>query len=242
VLGQVAAEALGAPGDRVRMEIGDSDLPSAPLAGGSSGTASWGWAVHEACTRLARRLSVYQGSLPDGGLEEHADTAGVADAESDHARHAFGAHFAEVGVDTVTGEVRVNRLLGVYAAGRILNPRTARSQFVGGMVMGLGMALTEGSTLDAAFGDFAERDLAAYHVPVNADVLSVEAHWIEEDDPHLNPVGGKGIGEIGIVGTAAAVGNAFHHAVGVRMRELPLSPDRVLEALHAVRGQDAPGR
>jgi xanthine dehydrogenase YagR molybdenum-binding subunit len=242
VLGQVAAEALGAPGDRVRMEIGDSDLPSAPLAGGSSGTASWGWAVHEACTRLARRLAVYQGSLPDGGLEEHADTAGVADAASDHARHAFGAHFAEVGVDTVTGEVRVNRLLGVYAAGRILNPRTARSQFVGGMVMGLGMALTEGSTLDAAFGDFAERDLAAYHVPVNADVLSVEAHWIEEDDPHLNPVGGKGIGEIGIVGTAAAVGNAFHHAVGVRMRELPLSPDRVLEALHSVRGQAAPGR
>ncbi|WP_151770640.1 xanthine dehydrogenase family protein molybdopterin-binding subunit [Streptomyces abyssomicinicus] len=231
VLGQVAAEALGAAGDRVRMEIGDSDLPSAPLAGGSSGTASWGWAVHEACTRLARRLAVHRGPLPQDGLEEHADTAGTADAESDHARHAFGAHFAEVGVDTVTGEVRVNRLLGVYAAGRILNPRTARSQFVGGMVMGLGMALTEGSTVDPAFGDFAERDLAAYHVPVNADVLSVEAHWIEEDDPHLNPVGGKGIGEIGIVGTAAAVGNAFHHAVGVRMRELPLTPDRVLDAL-----------
>ncbi|MFE5212487.1 xanthine dehydrogenase family protein molybdopterin-binding subunit [Streptomyces sp. NPDC056600] len=231
VLGQVAAEALGAPGDRVRIEIGDSDLPSAPLAGGSSGTASWGWAVHDACVRLVRRLAVYQGTLPAEGLEEHADTAGRADAESDHARHAFGAHFAEVGVDTVTGEVRVNRLLGVYAAGRILNPRTARSQFVGGMVMGLGMALTEGSTLDPAFGDFAERDLAAYHVPVNADVPSVEAHWIEEDDPHLNPVGGKGIGEIGVVGTAAAVGNAFHHAVGVRLRELPLTPDRVLEAL-----------
>ncbi|MEU6158617.1 xanthine dehydrogenase family protein molybdopterin-binding subunit [Streptomyces sp. NPDC047130] len=231
VLGQVAAEALGAAGDRVRIEIGDSDLPAAPLAGGSSGTASWGWAVHEACTRLARRLAVYRGALPQDGLEEHADTAGTADAESDYARHAFGAHFAEVGVDTVTGEVRVNRLLGVYAAGRILNPRTARSQFVGGMVMGLGMALTEGSALDPAFGDFAERDLAAYHVPVNADVPSVEAHWIEEDDPHLNPVGGKGIGEIGIVGTAAAVGNAFHHAVGVRLRELPLTPDRVLEAL-----------
>ncbi|WP_448317192.1 xanthine dehydrogenase family protein molybdopterin-binding subunit [Streptomyces sp. CO7] len=231
VLGQVAAEALGAPGDRVRIEIGDSDLPAAPLAGGSSGTASWGWAVHEACVRLVRRLAVYQGTLPPEGLEEHADTAGLADAESDHARHAFGAHFAEVGVDTVTGEVRVNRLMGVYAAGRILNPRTARSQFVGGMVMGLGMALTEGSTLDPAFGDFAERDLAAYHVPVHADVPSVEAHWIEEDDPHLNPVGGKGIGEIGVVGTAAAVGNAFHHAVGVRVRELPLTPDRVLEAL-----------
>jgi xanthine dehydrogenase YagR molybdenum-binding subunit len=231
VLGQVAAEALGVPGDRVRIEIGDSDLPSAPLAGGSSGTASWGWAVHEACARLTRRLAVHQGPPPREGLEERADTTGAADAESDHARHAFGAHFAEVGVDTVTGEVRVNRLLGVYAAGRILNPRTARSQFVGGMVMGLGMALTEGSTLDPAFGDFAERDLAAYHVPVNADVPSVEAHWIEEDDPHLNPTGGKGIGEIGVVGTAAAVGNAFHHAVGVRVRELPLTPDRVLEAL-----------
>ncbi|MGW2642313.1 xanthine dehydrogenase family protein molybdopterin-binding subunit [Streptomyces sp. NPDC001348] len=231
VLAQVAADALRVPLDRVRTEVGNSDLPSASLAGGSSGTASWGWAVHEACTRLAERLAGHTGPLPGTGLVERADTSGRADADSPYARHAFGAHFAEVTVDTVTGEVRVRRLLGVYAAGRILNARTARSQFVGGMTMGLGMALTEGSTLDAAFGDFTESDLASYHVPAHADVPDIEAHWIDEDDPHLNPMGSKGIGEIGIVGTAAAVGNAVHHATGVRFRELPLTPDRVLTGL-----------
>ncbi|WP_320783801.1 xanthine dehydrogenase family protein molybdopterin-binding subunit [Streptomyces sp. CRN 30] len=231
VLAQVAADALGVPLERVRTEVGSSDLPAAPLAGGSSGTASWGWAVHEACTRLAGRLAAHTGPVPADGLSSRADTSGTADAESDYARHAFGAHFAEVAVSTVTGEVRVRRLLSVYAAGRILNARTARSQFVGGMVMGLGMALTEGSTVDPAFGDFAERDLASYHVPVHADVPAIEAHWIDEDDPHLNPMGSKGIGEIGIVGSAAAIGNAVHHATGVRFRELPLTPDRILTAL-----------
>ncbi|WP_055568096.1 xanthine dehydrogenase family protein molybdopterin-binding subunit [Streptomyces atriruber] len=229
VLAQVAADALGVPVERVRTEIGSSDLPAASLAGGSSGTASWGWAVHEACTTLAGRLAGQPGRpLPPEGVSATADTAGRADADSAYARHAFGAHFAEVGVDTVSGEVRVRRLLGVYAAGRILNSRTARSQFIGGMTMGLGMALMEGSTMDAAFGDFTECDLAGYHVPAHADVPEIEAHWIEEDDPHLNPMGSKGIGEIGIVGTAAAIGNAVHHATGVRLRELPLTPDRVL--------------
>ncbi|MER5377517.1 xanthine dehydrogenase family protein molybdopterin-binding subunit [Streptomyces sp. NPDC002553] len=234
VLAQIAADALGVTPELIRIRVGSSDLPSASLAGGSSGTASWGWPVHEACTRLAERLAGRPGRIPEEGLVEHADTAGRADAKSPYARHAFGAHFAETAVDTVTGEVRVRRLLGVYAAGRILNSRTARSQFVGGMTMGLGMALTEGSTVDAAFGDFAESDLASYHVPAHADVPDIEAHWIEEHDPHLNPLGGKGIGEIGIVGTAAAIGNAVHHAAGVRLRELPLTPDRVLAAMNSL--------
>ncbi len=229
VLAQVAADALRVPVARVRTEVGCSDLPAASLAGGSSGTASWGWAVHEACARLAQRLT--EAPLPAEGVEVRADTAGRADADSPYARHAFGAHFAAVPVDTVTGDTRVPRLLGVYAAGHILNSRTARSQFVGGMTMGLGMALTEGSTMDAAFGDFTESDLASYHVPTHADVPDVEAHWIDEDDPHLNPMGSKGIGEIGIVGTAAAIGNAVFHATGVRFRELPLTPDRVLNGV-----------
>jgi xanthine dehydrogenase YagR molybdenum-binding subunit len=235
VLAQVGADALGVPLERVRVEVGSTELPRAPLAGGSSGTASWGWAVHEACALLARRPAGHTGPLPEQGVAARADTTGTADAESEWARHAFGAHFAEVAVDTVSGEVRVGRLLGVYAAGRILNARTARSQFVGGMTMGLGMALTEGSTMDAAFGDFTESDLASYHVPVHADVAEIEAHWLDEDDPHLNPMGSKGIGEIGIVGTAAAIGNAVHHATGVRFRELPLTPDRVLAGLLAHR-------
>ncbi|MFF4457328.1 xanthine dehydrogenase family protein molybdopterin-binding subunit [Streptomyces goshikiensis] len=240
VMAQIAADALHVPLDAVSMAIGNSALPPGPVAGGSTGTASWGWAVHDACTALTDRLARHQGPLPAAGLSASADTTQSAKQKSPYARHAFGAHFAEVQADTVTGEVRVRRLLGVFAAGHILNPRTARSQLIGGMVMGLGMALTEHSGLDPAFGDFAERDLAAYHVPTNADVPAIEAHWIDEHDKHLNPMGSKGIGEIGIVGTAAAIGNAVCHATGRRLRELPLTPDRVLAALDA--GPEAAGR
>ncbi|MGX1881729.1 xanthine dehydrogenase family protein molybdopterin-binding subunit [Streptomyces sp. NPDC055287] len=231
VLAQIAADVLGAPLEAVRVEIGSSDLPVAPLAGGSSGTASWGWSVHKACTLLAERLRERSGALPAEGITEAADTEREVAEESPYARHAFGAHFSEVQVDTVSGEVRVRRLLGVYAAGHILNPRTARSQFIGAMAMGIGMALTEHSTMDPVFGDFAEHDLASYHVPACADVPAIEAHWVDEDDPHLNPMGSKGIGEIGIVGTAAAIANAVHHATGVRLRDLPLTPDKVLPRL-----------
>ncbi|MYY05722.1 MULTISPECIES: xanthine dehydrogenase family protein molybdopterin-binding subunit [unclassified Streptomyces] len=231
VLAQIAADVLRTPLDNLTIDIGDSDLPDGPVAGGSSGTASWGWAVHRAASALVERLDAHSGPLPDGGVTVTADTTEETAEESPYARHAFGAHFAEVAVDTRTGEVRMRRMLGVFAAGRILNSRTARSQFIGGMTMGIGMALTEGSTLDPVFGDFTERDLASYHVPACADVPGIEAHWIEEDDPHLNPMGSKGIGEIGIVGAAAAIGNAFRHATGVRLRTLPLTPDRVLTRL-----------
>ncbi|MDX6313820.1 MAG: xanthine dehydrogenase YagR molybdenum-binding subunit [Streptomyces sp.] len=233
VLAQAAADALGAPLDRVRIDIGHSDLPPASLAGGSTGTASWSWAVDKACRALRHRLEEHGGTLPDEGLTAEADTAEDMEHRAEVARHSFCAQFAEVQVDTDTGETRVRRLLGVFAAGRILNPRTAHSQLVGAMVMGLSMALHEGSHIDPAFGDFAEQDLAAYHVAACADIPDIEAHWIEEDDPHLGPLGVKGIGEIGIVGTAAAINNAVHHATGARLRELPLHPDAVLAALAA---------
>jgi xanthine dehydrogenase YagR molybdenum-binding subunit len=145
-------------------------------------------------------------------------------------RHGFGAQFAEARVDMDTGEVRVPRLLGVFAVGRIMNPLTARSQLVGGMTMGLSMAQHEESTIDREFGDYLNHDLAQYHVAACADVEDIDATWIDEDDPHLNPMGAKGIGEIGIVGTAAAVANAVHHATGRRVRDLPLRLDRVLGA------------
>ncbi|MFC4031122.1 xanthine dehydrogenase family protein molybdopterin-binding subunit [Streptomyces polygonati] len=228
VLTQIAAAALNAPLPRVRLDIGDSRLPAGSVAGGSSGTASWGSAVYKACDALAALVREYGGQVPDDGLTASGDTEREAAAESPYARHAFGAHFAEVQVDTVTGEVRVRRMLGVFAAGHVLNPRTARSQFLGAMTMGLGMALLEGSTMDPVFGDWAERDLASYHVPACADVTGLEAHWIDESDEHLNPMGSKGIGEIGIVGSAAAIANAVHHATGTRFRELPLTPDRVI--------------
>lgn len=231
VLAQIAARVLETPVENVTVDIGNSELPDAPVAGGSSGTASWGWSVHKAATALVRRLDEHAGPLPDGGVTVTADTDRETAEESPYARHAFGAQFAQVAVDTRTGEVRVRRMLGVFAAGHILNSRTARSQFIGGMTMGLGMALTEGSTMDPVFGDFTESDLASYHVPACADVTDIDAHWIDEDDPHLNPMGSKGIGEIGIVGAAAAIGNAVRHATGVRLRALPLTPDQLLPHL-----------
>ena len=135
---------------------------------------------------------------------------------------AYGAQFAEVAVHADTGEIRVPRLLGVYAAGRILNPQLARSQFLGGMVWGLSMALHEQSIVDPRFGHVINHDLAGYHIAAHADVREMDAEWIDEDDPYVNPMGSKGIGEIGIVGTAAAIANAVHHATGVRVRSLPM--------------------
>ena len=232
-LRRVAADALRAePGD-VLMAIGRSDLPKAALAGGSSGTASWGWAVHKACTELRRELAERGRAVPPEGLLRRADTTPDVDANQEFARHAFGAQFAEVQVDVDTGEVRARRLLGVFAAGHVLNPPTAWSQLTGGMIMGASMALLEHSTMDREFGDHAEADLAAYHVAVNADLPSVEAYWIDEEDSRLNPMGSKGIGEIGIVGAAAALANAVHHATGVRVRELPVRPEQLLPALAA---------
>jgi xanthine dehydrogenase YagR molybdenum-binding subunit len=182
------------------------------------GTASWGSAVVKACEDLLKNESVGT-----------ADTTDDVEGDSaDFARHAFGAQFAEVQVDADTGEVRVPRLLGVFAAGRIIDPALARSQFIGGMTMGLGMALMEQTVVDEAQGGFVRRDLAQYHIATCADVQDLDAVWIDEHDPHLNAMGAKGIGEIGIVGTAAAIGNAVYHATGRRIRDLPITPAKLL--------------
>jgi xanthine dehydrogenase YagR molybdenum-binding subunit len=218
VLTQIAADALDVPIERVRVEIGDSSLPFASLAGGSMGTASWGTAVVRACERLRA----------EGGTEAFADTTEEIEGAEPLSRHAFGAQFAEVHVDADTGEVRVPRLLGVFAVGRVMNPKTARSQFLGGMTMGLSMALHEESVIDREFGDYLNSDLAGYHIAAHADVGDIEAVWIDEVDDALNPMGSKGIGEISIVGTAAAIANAVHNATGVRIRDLPITPDRLV--------------
>jgi xanthine dehydrogenase YagR molybdenum-binding subunit len=226
-LTQIASDELGVPMDRVRVLIGDSDFGPAQVAGGSMGTASWSWAIVKACRQLLTQLND-GGAIPPGGLVAHADTAEDIAAQADLVRHAFGAQFAEVRVDVDSGEIRVPRLLGVFAAGRIVNAKTARSQLIGGMTMGLSMALFEESVMDPRFGDYVNHDLAGYHVAANADVGSVTVSWIEEDDGQLNPLGVKGLGEIGIVGTAAAIANAVWHATGRRQRDLPIRPDRVL--------------
>jgi len=227
VLTQIAADALDVPIERVHLEIGDTLLPPAQIAGGSMGTASWGTAIVEAARKLRARLHEEHGVIPAGGLEATGEGGENPEAQR-FAMHAYGAQFAEVHVNIDTGEVRVPRLLGVFAAGRIMNAKTARSQFLGGMTMGLSMALHEESILDPRFGDYVNHDFAEYHIATNADVGTIDVSWIDEDDPYVNPMGAKGIGEIGIVGTAAAIANAVYHATGIRIRDLPITLDKLL--------------
>ena len=224
VLTQIAADALGVGTEAVDLEIADSLLPSASVAGGSSGTSSWGSAIVAA----AQRFRADHGDAPDAGVETTAAAAEDPAAE-EYAFHSFGAVFAEARVNRWSGEVRVPRLLGVYSVGRVVNPMTARSQLVGGLVMGLSAALFEESVRDPRFGHVVTRDLATYHVASHADVLDVDAEWLEESDEAFTPMGSRGIGEIGIVGTAAAVANATFHATGVRVREIPVTADRFLD-------------
>ena len=228
ILTQIAADALEAPVEQVQLEIGDSTLPQAFPAWGSTGTGSWGWAIVDGAQKLRTRLrDEFGGAAPAEGLEVEGGFNGNPEAQQ-FSMHAFGAQFAEVRINEDTGEVRVPRLLGVFAAGRIINPKTARSQFLGGITWGLSMALHENSVLDPHFGDYVNHDFAEYHIATNADVEEIDVTWIEEEDPHVNPMGAKGIGEIGIVGTAAAIANAVYHATGIRVRDLPITLDKLL--------------
>ncbi|CCQ15492.1 Aldehyde oxidase and xanthine dehydrogenase molybdopterin binding protein [Rhodococcus sp. AW25M09] len=222
VLRQIAADALEVDADSVTVELGDSALPTAPGAGGSSGTSSWGWAVTKVCHALKS-----QGPYEPGNSAE-ADTTEDVEGQKELARMAFGAQFAEVAVDIDTGEIRVRKMLGVFGIGAVMNPRLARSQLIGGMTFGLGMALMENGVVDHEFGGFANHDFAEYHIPVCADVTDLEAVWVEEVDTELAPMGGKGIGEIGAVGSPAAIDNAIYNATGVRVRDLPITLDKVL--------------
>ncbi|MFD5624805.1 xanthine dehydrogenase family protein molybdopterin-binding subunit [Streptomyces sp. NPDC127072] len=227
-LTQIAADALEVAPDRVRVRIADSDFGPASIAGGSMGTRSWAWAITVAAGELRERLALGDG-VPPEGVTVRSDTSQAVGALDAKERNAFGAQFAEVAVDSASGEVRVRRLLGIFAAGRIVNPLTARGQFMGGMVWGLSMALHEEAHRDQASGGHVGADLAGYHFAAHADIPPIEADWVDDPDPD-DPVGIKGIGEIGVVGTAAAIANAVWHATGVRHRNLPIRPDRVLTA------------
>ncbi len=222
VLTQIAADALGVVPSAVDLSIGDTDLPHATVAGGSSGTSSWGTAI----TQTAQEFRAQHGDGPVPGTETIATAEEYPD--EDHALHSFGAVFAEARVHRWTGEISVPRLLGVYSVGRVVNPVTGRSQFLGGLVMGLSAALFEEGVRDPRFGHVVTQDLATYHVAAHADVRDVRAEWLDDTDEKASPMGSRGIGEIGIVGTSAAVVNALHHATGVRVRDLPATCDLFL--------------
>jgi xanthine dehydrogenase YagR molybdenum-binding subunit len=238
------------------VEMGDSDLPKTPGSGGSWGAASAGSGLFDACTnlraQLARKLGVPLGQavFADGrvsgagksdslgalagtlGLEATGDIQPGSMSER-YSQQGYGAHFAEVAVHLDTGEVRLRRMLGVFAAGRILNLKTATSQAMGGMIWGVGSALYEEAMVDPQFGYFANQDLAGYHVPAHADIPAIEVHFLPEIDDKGNPLKIKGVGELGICGAGAAVANAVYNACGVRVRSFPITVDKVLAALLA---------
>ena len=256
VFTQIAAEMLGLQVAQVNMQLGDSDFPETAGSGGSFGAASAGSALFDACTNLRAKLAgaagmdagqavFVNGQITAGG--KSASLAGLAgvlgmeadgeiepgDMEKKFSQQAYGAHFAEVAVDMDSGEVRLRRMLGVFAAGRILNMKTATSQALGGMIWGVGNALHEDAVIDPRFGYFVNHDLAEYHVPVHADIPAIEAVFLPEVDDKTNPLKIKGVGELGISGAGAAVANAVFNACGVRIRDYPLTLDKIIAALPA---------
>ena len=238
---QVAADSLGLPLANVHFELGDSAFPRAMEHGGSTTMASVGSAVLEACRALRIKLAEVAGTpvADTSNLTDVLRYAGLetlsADAKSEpgevattHSNHGFGAVFAEVRVDSDLGTVRVARMIGAYDGGRVINPRTAHSQAIGGMVGGIGMALMEKVNWDPRYGRALSVNLAEYHVPVCASVDELDAIFVPGDNSVANPLGVKGIAELGLCGVAPALANAVWHATGVRVRELPLTPDNVL--------------
>jgi xanthine dehydrogenase YagR molybdenum-binding subunit len=227
VMAQVAAEALGVPYERVRFDLGDTAMPESPRSGGSTTAASVASAVEAACRNLRQKLDGTRAPLA-APVEAVGQVAPSEDRKK-YSLHSFGAQFAEVEVDPDLGMVRVVRLVGAFAAGRILNARLARSQFMGGMVWGIGMALHEDAVYDEKLGRIMTRDLADYHVPSHKDVMVIDPVFLPvEKDEIVDPAGVKGIGEIGITGAAAAIANAVFDATGKRVRSLPITPDKLL--------------
>lgn len=257
VCAQAVHNKLGIPIESIQVELGDSRLPPGTIAGGSISTASNVSAIDIACDRILKRLDAKAGQLDvkaafkalgRSGIEEYAEwvppavegggTASlrggavqiVGGPEEKYAAFAFGAEFVEVRINRFTREIRVPRIVGAFAAGRIINKKTARSQYLGGMIWGIGHALLEISEVDPRTGAYVNDNISEYLVPVNADIQQIEAILVPEVDEKVNPAGVKGIGEIGIVGTAAAVANAVYHATGIRVRKTPIRIEDIMPA------------
>ncbi|MBC6609051.1 xanthine dehydrogenase family protein molybdopterin-binding subunit [Hymenobacter sp. BT188] len=265
---QISADALSLPVERVRFELGDSALPSAPTTGGSTTTATVGPAAQAAARAALEALKNLAISDPASPLSGAAPTAIEAregrlalkanpargeeygailrraklpsvvatggakpgEEKEKYSFYSFGAVFAQVRVDEASGSIRVARLCAVYDVGRLMNPKTAHSQIIGGMAMGVGATLMEATHYDPRNGRAVVRNLADYHVPSCADTPDMQVEWLNIPDPHISELGARGIGEIGCVGTPAAITNAVFHATGQRLRSLPLTPDKLMRA------------
>jgi xanthine dehydrogenase YagR molybdenum-binding subunit len=256
IIAQTAAEMMGLPLDRVEVRLGDSRFPVSCGSGGQWGANNSTSGVYAACIKLreavAEKLGFPAGeaAFADGMVKAGGRSVLLADAAGDgelvgedaieygdldkkYQQSTFGAHFVEVGVHAATGEIRVRRMLAVCAAGRILNPKSARSQVIGAMTMGVGAALMEELVVDKRLGFFVNHDLAGYEVPVHADIPHQEVVFLEETDPISSPMKAKGVGELGICGVGAAVANAVYNATGVRVRDYPITLDKLIERLPA---------
>ncbi len=239
----IAADTLGIAAEKITFELGNSSFPVAPTQGGSQTCSSVGSAVHDVCVVLKQKLNTLAGLPPDSTapidytgilqklnlpmLELTQDSQGGEEARK-YSMYSFSSHFAQVYVHPLTGVVKVKKLVAVVDGGKIVSHKTASSQMIGGAVGGIGMVLTEEAVFDDTFGRYVNGNLADYHVPVNADVPDIEAIFIDKPDPIINPVGSKGLGEISLIGVAAAVANAVYNASGKRIRELPITPDKIL--------------
>ena len=251
IIAQIAGEMLGLEIDKVLVDLGDTQHPRGPGSGGSWGAASIGSAVYVACKAIREELATRAGKseaaleLADGAIiggqpltellggdeiseEGHYEPGDIKD---DYTASGFGAFFAQVRVNHFTGETRVDRMLGAFGFGRVLNPKTARSQCLGGITWSIGVALTEALEFDPRDGHLVNCDLAEYHVPVHRDVPDLEVVLVEERDPAASPIQAKGIGELGMCGGAAAIANAVYNACGARLFDYPMTPDRVLAAM-----------
>ncbi|MDH1180649.1 xanthine dehydrogenase family protein molybdopterin-binding subunit [Achromobacter mucicolens] len=255
IIAQTAAEMLGVPLSRVVVRLGDSSFPVSAGSGGQWGANSSTAGVYAACEKLRARVVEQLGfdaagavfadgmvtdaggrSAPlvraaSGGELVAEDAIEFGDLDKKFQQSTFGAHFVEVAVDAATGETRVRRMLAVCAAGRILNPKTARSQVIGAMTMGVGAALMEELAVDHRLGYFVNHDLASYEVPVHADIPRQEVIFLDEDDPVSSPMKAKGVGELGLCGVAAAIANAVYNATGVRVRNYPVTLDKLLDGM-----------
>ncbi|MCR5878368.1 aldehyde oxidoreductase molybdenum-binding subunit PaoC [Phenylobacterium sp. J367] len=254
IIAQTAAETMGVPLHHVRVRLGDSDFPVSAGSGGQWGAASSTSGVYAACMKLREQVAGKFGFDPgqtafqDGQVRSGGKAFPLAQAAGLVAEDAiefgklgeqqelstFGAHFVEAAVDPYTAEIRVRRMLSVCAAGRILNPKSARSQVIGAMVMGVGAALMEDLVVDKRRGFFVNHDLAGYEVPVHADIPHQEVIFLDEVDPAASPLKAKGVGELGICGAAAAVANAVYNATGVRVRDYPVTLDKLLAGMPQV--------